>query len=150
MAEVLGVVSGVIACIQITQIVLSVCDNYNDARQDASWELPLVQKELEDLRTLLQMLEPVAQKAQSSNSGQLRGLALLCVPRGPLEICLNEIKRLEKKLKSPDWMKKLGPKRTAIVQSLRWPLKEADTRKTLKTISRIKETLQLALGADQT
>lgn len=150
MTEALGVVSGVIACIQITQTVLKVCKNYNDPRRDASWELPGVQKEMEDLHRVLQLLKPVAKKAESANSGQLRGLALLCVPQGPLDICKNEIERLEKKLKTPDWMKNFGLKRMAIGQSLRWPLKEADTRKTLEKISRTKDTLQLALDADQT
>ena len=150
MAEALGIVGGVIAVLQITNSVLSVCYDYNAAVRGASWELPRVQKEMEDLRAILQTLEPIAKKAESSNPTQSQNLTLLCVPQGPLETCLKEINRLEEKLKSPDWMKNYGRKRTAVVQSLRWPLKEAETNKTLDTISRIKETLQLALVLDHT
>lgn len=150
MAEALGVVSGVIACLQITNTVLSVCYYYNAALQGASWELSRIQKEMEDLRTVLQALEPVANATVSSNQAQLPTLALLCTPQGPLETCLKEIGRLQEKLKPPEWTKNHGRKRTALVQSLRWPLKEAETIKILETISRIKETLQLALGTDHT
>lgn len=47
-------------------------------------------------------------------------------------------------------MKNFDRKRTAIVQSLRWPLNEGETKKSLNTISRVKETLQFALVADHT
>lgn len=144
MAEALGVVGGIIAVLQITNSVLSVCYDYSAAARGAPWEVPRIQKEMEDLRTILQNLEPIAKKAESFNPAQLQIFA------GPLETCLKEVERLEKKLKSPDWTKNCGPKRTAIVQSLRWPLKEADTKKTLETISRIKVTLQLALEAHNT
>lgn len=150
MAEAFGIVSGVVAVLQITNTVLSVCYDYNDAVQNAQGELPRVQKEMEDLRTVLQALEPIAKRAQSSNQAQLRKLDLLCNPQGPLETCRKEIERLEEKLKSPAWMKNFGPKRTALAQSLRWPLKEAETNKSLEIISRMKQTLQLALHADHT
>lgn len=148
MAEAFGIVGGVIAVLQITNPVLSVCYDYNAGVQGASWELPRIQKEVEDLRVVLQALEPVVRKAQSSNQAQLPTLALLCASQGSLETCRKEIKRLEKKLKSPDWMKKFGRKTTALAQSLRWPLKEAETNKSLEAISRLKQTLQLALHAD--
>lgn len=142
MAEVFGVVGGVIACLQITEAVLSVCHDYKAAVQGASWEVPQIQKEMEHLCTVLHTLEPIVRKAEASDPEQL--LSLL---QGPLETCRKEIKRLEEKLVPPTWIKNAGRKRKAIVQSLRWPLKEAEAIKTLETISRIKATLQLALDA---
>lgn len=93
MAEALGLVSGIIAVLQITSSVLSVCYDYDAAVRDASWELPRIQKELEHLRTILQNLKPLAKKAESSNPAQLQNLAQLCLPNGSLQICSNEIKK---------------------------------------------------------
>lgn len=147
MAEAFGVAAGVIAVIQITSSVLSVCYDYNAVIRDASWELPRIQKELEDLRNVLQKLEPLVRHAEISDPAQLQTLDLL---RVPLHTFLEDIKQLGEKLNPPEWMKKWGPKRKAHMQSLRWPLKEAETKKTLERISRFKETLQLAFHADQT
>lgn len=150
MAEALGVVSGVIACLQITNAILSVCYNYNATAQGAPSELSRMLKEMEDLRSVLQALEPIVKKADISGQAKVPTLALLCGSQGPLETCLKEIKGLENKLNLPEWTKTYGPKRIALLQSLQWPLKKAETIKTLEIISRIKGTLQLALHTDYT
>lgn len=147
MAEAFGVAAGVIAVLQITSSVLSVCYDYNAAIRDAPWELPRIQQELEDLRNVLQRLEPLTRHAEISDPAQLQTLNLLC---GPLQTFLEVIKQLKEKLEPPEWTKKWGPKRKALVQSLRWPIKEVETKIILVMIGRFKETLQLAFHADQT
>ena len=150
MAEAFGIAAGVIAVLQITNSILSICDDYKAAVRGASWELPGIQKEMKDLLTVLQTLEPLAANVSPLDPARFQTLALLSGPEGLLEACRKEIERLEKRLKSPDWMKRFGPRRQALVQSLRWPLKEAETKKTLDTISRFREILQMALVVDQT
>lgn len=149
MAEAFGIAAGVIAVLQITKSVLSVCNDYSATVRGAG-ELSAIQKEMENLLAVLQTLETFVVNVNTSDPARLQTLALLCRPQGLLKACLEEIQRLEEKLKSPDWMKRFGPKGQAFAQSLRWPLKEADTKKQLAIISRFREILQLALDVDQT
>jgi hypothetical protein len=74
---------------------------------------------------------------------------LLCDRDDLLKACLNEIKRLKKKLKF-DWTKKSDHKMKAFVQSLRTFFKEDDTIIALEIISRFKVTLHLTLIANHT
>ena len=150
MAEGIGLVASVIAVLQITNSVISVCHDYSAAVQGSSWELSQVRTELENLRIVLQTLEPLAKQAEVANAAPgAPTLALLCGPGGALPNCFLEVKRLDKKLKSPSWSDGFGPKRKAFIQALRWSLKEADTKKALQAIGRYKDTLALAITADQ-
>ena len=151
MAEGIGLAASVIAVLQITNSVISVCYDYTAAAQGASWELPQIRAELDSLRTVLQTLEPLAKQAELANATGTRTstLALLCGTEGVLEKCLRELKRLDEKLKSPSWSDGYGPKRKAVIQVLRWPLQKADTEKALKHIGRYKDILATAVAGDE-
>ena len=152
MAEGIGLAASVIAVLQITNSVISVCYDYTAAAQGASWELPRIRNELDNLRTVLQTLEPLAKQAELANPAtgtRTSTLALLCGTEGVLEKCLRELKRLDEKLKSPSWSDGYGPKRKAVIQVLRWPLQKADTEKALKAISRYKDILATAIAGDE-
>ena len=107
------------------------------------------------LHNILESLEQLAKKAESTGSVAgtwLPTLKLLGdnVGQGaPLTNCLLELERLKRKLCPPSWSGRDGSKRRAFVQAVTWPLKEVDTRQTLESIGRFKETLRLALDADQ-
>ena len=108
---------------------------------------------LESLRSILQRLEPLAKQADFSSATpttRLPAFIELCKPDGPLPLCCCEIEELEAVLKTPNWSAGFGPKRKALVQALRWPLKSKDTEKALKQINRLREILSFALTADQT
>lgn len=153
MAEGLALAASVIAVLQLTNSVVSVCYDYAAAASGSSWELTQVTADLESLRGVLQRLEPLAKQVQFARNRSdkvLPAFAGLCKPNGPLEVCLKEIQQLERKLKSPAWAEGFGPKSKALVQSLRWPLKSKDTEKTLLQINRCKDILSLALRADHT
>ena len=153
MAEGLGLAASIIAVLQITNSVISVCYDYSAAVQGTSWELPQVRAEMESLRDILQALESLAKQAEFTNSvagTRLPTLSLLMGPDSLLQNCFHEVERLEKRLKSPSWSDGFGPRRKALIQALRWPLKEAETKKALENISRFKSTLVLALSADST
>lgn len=153
MAEGLAVAASVIAVLQIANSVISICYDYSAAAASTSWELPRLMSELESLRSVLQRLEPIAKQADLSRAmptAKAPALIELCKPNGPLPLCCREIESLEAVLKTPDWAAGFGPKRQALVQALRWPLKAKDTEKALKRISRLREVLSFALTADQT
>ncbi|KAL8790513.1 MAG: hypothetical protein Q9195_006344 [Heterodermia aff. obscurata] len=153
MAEALAVAASVIAVLQITNSVISICYDYSAAASGTSWQLPRLMSELESLRSVLQRLEPLAKQADFSlavPNAKRPVFIELCKPNGPLPLCCHEIKSLEAVLKTPDWSAGFGPRRKAIIQALRWPLKEKDTEKALERISRLREILAFALIADQT
>ena len=150
MAEVLGLTAGIIAVLQMTSSVISVYYDYGAAVKGAPWELSRVKAEMESLRSVLQSLEPLAKQAELTSPVAESRLPTLGLLIDPLKDCLQEVERLDKKLKSPSSSDGFGPKRKALVQALRWPLKEVETNKVLENIGRFKETLDLALNADET
>ena len=151
MAEGLAAAASVIAVLQLTNSVISVCYDYSSAANGTSWELPRLKSELESLRSILQQLEPLAKQAdfvQAVPDTKLPAFSQLCAPGGPLELCLHEVQSLEKVLKSPAWSDGFGPRRKALVQALRWPLKAKDTEKALERIRSLRSLLDFALNAD--
>ena len=149
----LSITTSIIAVLQATNAVISVCYDYSTAVKDSSWELPRVTEEVKSLRNVLEALEQLAKKAESADQSaktQLPTLRLLCEPDvGPLVMCLAEMEALEKKLTPPSWSGRVGSKRRALVQALSWPLREGDTKKILENIGRFKVTLNLAMTVDQ-
>lgn len=148
----LSITASIIAVLQATNAVVSVCYDYSCAMKSSSWELPRVIEEVKDLRNVLETLEQLAKKAENADlaaKGRLPTLKLLCNPEGLLAMCLRELQELKEKLVPPDWSGQVGSKRRAFIQALSWPLKEGDTKKTLEKIGRLKATLNLALTVDQ-
>ncbi len=149
MIEAFDVAAEVIVVVQITKSILVLCNDYKNSLRDASWELFRIRKEMNELLHVLESLKQLARNAESFNSAQLLILILLCDRDDLLKACLNEIKRLKKKLKF-DWTKKSDHKMKAFVQSLRTFFKEDDTIIALEIISRFKVTLHLTLIANHT
>ena len=149
----LSITASVLTVLQTTSQVVSICYNYRSAVNDSSWELPEILEEARSLRSVLETLEPLARKAENTDpsaESRLPTFKLLCSPKGPLSFCLEILKALEQKLAQPAWLGKSGSKRKALAQALRWPLKEAETKKILESLRRLKDILNLALTADQT
>ncbi|SLM40588.1 P-loop containing nucleoside triphosphate hydrolase, partial [Lasallia pustulata] len=153
MAEGLALAASITAILQITNSVISVCHGYGAAAKDAPWELSKVNAEMKSLRNVLQTLQPLAEQAEfaSPTAGtRLPTLALLCGPRGLLNCCLDEVRRLDERLKNPSWSDSFGPKKKAFIQALRWPLNKPETMKALDDVSRYRNILNLAITTDQT
>ncbi|KAL8993437.1 MAG: hypothetical protein Q9169_006341 [Polycauliona sp. 2 TL-2023] len=154
MAEALGLTASIITVLQLTQSVLSVCYDYGAALKGSSWELTKVKDELEGFRTIVQHVEPLMRAADLSDpsipNGRLPTLKALCEPEGVLQSCRADLKSLEDKLKGSKWTDELGPRRKALLQSLKWPFQERDTRKFLERIARYKDILTAALEMDHT
>lgn len=153
----LSVTASIIAVIQATNAVISVCYDYSSAVKNSPWELSRVIEEVRSLRNVLETLERLAANAERADPAaetRLPALKLLCEPKGGqiglLAMCLLELDLLKKKLIPPKWGSGLeGSKRMSLAQALSWPLKEKDTRKTLDCIRRFNDTLNLAITADQ-
>ncbi|SLM36248.1 hypothetical protein LPUS_05743, partial [Lasallia pustulata] len=104
MAEGLALAASIVAILQITNSVISICHDYGAAAKDAPWAK--VNAEMKSLRNVLQTLQPLAEEAEfgSPSAGtRLPTLALLCGPQGLLNCCLEEVGRLDERLKNPSW-----------------------------------------------
>ena len=145
MAEPVSVVASVIAIIQISSKVISLCYNYRSLVTTAPRDLLSITQELQDLTTVLQRLQEIAEKVEGPNSqstDRLKALSLLNKQDGPLPRCLAELRALEAKLELETGMKAVG-------QALLWPLKEKDVRRPIERIAGFRASLTVALNADQ-
>lgn len=151
----LAISMAIMAVLQATNDIISICHHYRAAVKGAPWALDLVTTEVRGLRSVVESLEHLAFPLNDAES-QLPRLRLLCEPRngtgepGLLDMCLVELTKLTKKLTPPTWAERAGPRVMALTQALKWPLHESDTTKTLETIGRFRGLLNLALNADQT
>ena len=149
----LSVTSSVIAVLQATEAVISVCCNYRSSVRGSSWEVSRILEEARSLRNVLRILEEIADKAETADTthqSRLSALKLLCSPdTGTLSGCCAELETLNRKIAPPAWSGPAGSKRRGLVEALNWPLKKKDTEKVLERISRFKETINLAVVADQ-
>jgi hypothetical protein len=146
----LSLTASIIAVLQATSAVVSVCYDYSAALKGSSWELLKVIDEVRHLRNVLETLERLARQERSPNvaKSRLPSLRLLCEPEtGLLAKCLLELNDLDKKLRPPGYPP--GSKRRALIQASGWPLKKGAVEKTLANISRLKATLTLAITADE-
>jgi hypothetical protein len=154
----LSFTASILAVLQVTSKVVSICYDYRAAARDSSWELPRVIEEVKSLQNVLETLENCASEMENPDTdarARLSTLQLLCKPitsneRGLLDMCLEELKKLKEKLASPKWMGSAGFKRQAVGAALRWPLNKTDTLRILEMIGRFRDMLTLALTADQT
>ncbi len=152
--EALSVTANVIAVLRAANTIISICCDYSAAVKGASWELPKVTKEVQSLRDVLELLAALAKGAENADpsaDARLPALLRLCKPdAGPLAMCKAELESLKTKLEPPKWTGPVTSKRTALMQTLSWPLKEGETRRMLQNIERYKTTLNMALEMDQT
>lgn len=149
----LSISAGLIAILQKTGTVISICYDFKSALSNTPWALTRIVEELKGLRNVLEALEAVADdlhSAKSLSTVQRPNLELLCKPGdGLLELCAQDLTALELSLTTPDWQGKFGLKRKALAQAIGWRISAKDTLEVLNRIQRFKGTLGLALAADQ-
>ena len=149
----LSVTASVITVVQAAEAVISICCNYRSSIKDASWELSRIIEETRALRSVLRLLEEVADKAETPGApeqSRLPALRSMCDPdKGLLRICCLELERLRSKLAPPGWSGPAGSKRRSLVEALSWPLKKRDTEKILRGLERLKNSINVAITADQ-
>ncbi|KUJ17322.1 uncharacterized protein LY89DRAFT_733179 [Mollisia scopiformis] len=139
----LSLTGTLIAVLQITTSVISVCYDYRAGVASASREVVQI---TESLNALKDVLESLLRLVETSESGEdrarLSNIEVLAKDRGTLESCLNELIRLEGKLQPEKGWRKLR-------RGLVWPLKEGEMKRALAGLERYKSTMLLAISADQ-
>lgn len=141
----LSITGTIIAVLQITSSVISICYDYRAGVESASREVIQITNELNSLREVLESLLRVVEKSQSNNSkdgSRPTAFEALTKEGGPLMTCKTELERLKSKLEPEKGWRKM---RSRLV----WPLKEGEVRRTLDGLERLKGTMGLALSADQ-
>ena len=135
----LSIVASFIAVIDISSKIITICYRYRGAVKHAPRDLLRVQNEVTGFRSIVERLHQLI--VDDPQSHGLPTLEKEIGPDGPLAQCLIELESLEKKLEPEKGWRAAG-------RALMWPLKEGDTIKSLDFIGRVKQTLQLALLAD--
>jgi len=132
-----------IALLQISSAVISFCYEYRQGTKSAAREVVQISDELNSLKDVLEaLLKLVESSASSESSARLSTFELLVKADGPLLTCQSELERLKKQLEPEKGWR-------AVRRTLVWPLKEAEMKRALDALERLKSMMQLALSADQ-
>ena len=147
----LSVSTGVITILQATTAIISVCYDFRAALKDKPWSLTDIINELKGLRNILESLEELAQDLDQPQGPDKRPIFELLSnsDNGPLVICQRELNILDKKIRASSYAGTNGSRRKAVLQALRWQLKDRDAKECLERIERCKTTLILALDGNQ-
>ena len=150
----LSITASLVAVLQATKAVISVCCNYRSSVKGSTSEVSRVLEEIRGLRDVLRTIEGLANKAETSgstNQSRFPALQYLCDPNtGILNRCRTELEMLNSSLVPPGWNGPSGSKRRALVEALRWPLQRGETEKILERTERFKSTISLINTADLT
>lgn len=140
MVEPIGLVGTLIAIVQLSSKVVSICYDYRRSVKNAPREISQILDEVASIRNIVERLVEIADDNEEQ-SNALPSLQTMGQPDAPLAKCLSELISLKSRLKPEKGLRAKG-------RALMWPLKEAEVYKSLGTITRIKGTLQLAVSAD--
>jgi len=135
----LSITGTLIAVVQITTSVISICYDYRSGVASASRDVVQI---TESLNSLKEVLESLLRLIETTKAGELSTVELLARDGGTLQSCQAELERLRGKLEPEKGWRKLR-------NSLVWPLKEGEMRRALEALERWKSTMQLALSVDQ-
>ena len=137
--EPLSIVASFIAVIDISSKVITICYRYRGAVKNAPRDLLRVQNEVTGFRSIVERLHQLV--IEDPQSQGFPTLEKQTGPDGPLAQCLEELESLKRRLEPETGWRAAG-------KALMWPLREGDAVKSLDFIGRVKQTLQLALLAD--
>ncbi|KAH7136380.1 hypothetical protein EDB81DRAFT_762066 [Dactylonectria macrodidyma] len=141
--EALGLVSSVIAVIQMTDLVIDICKHYIGAVKGAPGDLSLILIEASALKGLLDPLKTLLQSPRSCPSSDSL--------TAPVEECRRVISELgvligcDGKSNGQGGRKKKTKKMTLCLDSLAWPLKQSKAMKLLNELATHKATISLSL-----
>lgn len=139
--EGLGVAASVIAVVELSAKIASLCFQYSLAVKDAKADIERLGGEINSVADLLR---DVGKLIQSPENSQLLTSQKLC---GALEHCLSQLSQLNAKLnptKTRKTMSRLG------VRSLKWPFESKGVEKVINDVEKCKQRISIALQVDQT
>ena len=146
--EALGVAASIIAIVQISKTVISLCQFYIDSVDGASQELRIILIEVSTVKAIAKSLQYLIQP-DFATSDLMNQLAQVT---GPIEGCRKALKELEN-LFPPTTVSSSGKKSTwrrldAAAATLAWPLRAGRAKKLLQEIMQHKATINLALTTE--
>ena len=139
--ECLGVAANVIAVIDLSANVASLCFQYLTAVKDAKKDIERLQAEASQVGDILREVQRLLHGPDGARLSASMKL------RNSLKDCYLQLKELEEQLapgKAHKVMSRFG------VRALRWPFKAKDVKKIVTSLERCKQTIALVLQVDQT
>jgi hypothetical protein len=146
--EIIGVTASIIAIVQISKTIISICEFYIGEVDGASQDLRVILIELSTLKAIGKSLQYLTQSnaADPALLGQLAGVT------GPIKGCEKALGELEKLLPetvvSTNGQNSKRRKLDAAATALAWPLRKRKAKKLLQEIMQHKTTINLALTTE--
>ncbi|KAF1965830.1 hypothetical protein BU23DRAFT_626770 [Bimuria novae-zelandiae CBS 107.79] len=137
--------ASVIAVIDISAKVASLCFQYSVAVKHAKGDIERLQQKVNNINNVLEKLQQLLHKQDRSQLSTIRTLL------DPLQRCSRELEELEATLKAK---LELSRGRKAMqrfgIRALKWPLTSKEVEKTVRNLQEYENTFSLALQVDQT
>ncbi|CAN9182844.1 unnamed protein product [Alternaria alternata] len=133
--------ASVIAVIDISAKIASLCYQYSVAVKDAKNDIARVQRKVSDITHILEKIKQLLDSQDKTRLSTTQGLF------SSLEQCLEELKSLEAKLdpgKTRKTMSRLG------FRALKWPFTSKQVDRIVLNLEGYEQTFSLALQVDQT
>ena len=138
--EPLGGAASVIAVVQISDRILSLCGKYSLAVRDAREDIRRLGSEIRALRDVMVSVDEMVQSPDAMRLHAFNSLA------DTITQCLSDLNNLERRLDPGRGRKTMG---RIGARALKWPFKSKDIVKVIEAVDRHKGTISLALHADQ-
>jgi len=146
--EALSAVSSIIAVLQISERILTICKEYVAAVKDAPSDLRKIATEVGSVKSTFDVVQIMTLRHEDNDTIGL--LQKLSVPDGPIEGCRRALVELEKlfpqSTDTPNTTKR--QKLTPNLTTLAWPFKRHHAVRLIDEISGYKLTISLALSAE--
>jgi hypothetical protein len=132
--------AGVIAVVDISAKIVSLCYQYSVAVKDAKGDIERVRRKVSDITHILEKIKQLLDSQDKTWLSTTQGLF------NSLEQCLEELKSLEARLdpgktrKTASWFG---------FRALKWPLTSKQVDKIVLTLEGYEQTFSLALQVDQ-
>jgi hypothetical protein len=133
--------ASVIAVIDISAKMVSLCFRYSMAVKDAKGDIERVQGKLNDIAHILEQIKQLLNSQDKTRLSSTRGLS------SSLAQCLTELESLQVGLeprKTRKTMSRLG------FRALKWPFTSKQVDKIISNLEGYEQTFSLALQVDQT
>jgi hypothetical protein len=142
MAEALGTASALIAIIQISGSIISLCYQYRQGIKDGPRDAQRILQNVLNVRDLIERVLQMSEDDTTAGPDYLPSLKKLEVADGIFSQCHAVLAELETLLSEPvsQWRQ--------LRRRLIWPLKQDDVNKALSSLREVKSVIDLALTAD--
>ena len=141
MAEALGLVANVIAVVELSAKVASLCFEYYTNVKNARDDIARLRREADGLKVILKLVQSLL---NGPNSAKLEASWTL---RNGVDDCFSRLADLETRLefgRRHQVMRRFG------VRALKWPFKDEEMEGIMKDLGRCKNMISLGLQVDQT